>query len=210
MTNGIPRMGRRGLRITLLAVVPGLLLVAGVVVAFSVPRYESRLEEAIRTSDTQEAVGLIRSGRVDLDRRVLLRGPEPEATFVHLAAWYDLPQVIEALDRAGADMEAQIVMNNERPIHTAVDAGAYESLRALIRAGVDLEAKDEFSTTPLMSCVIGDDLDGAVILIDAGADVHYALGDGRDLLFWARSDAMRRLLRDAVAGDQGDHAGPGQ
>ena len=45
-----------------------------------------------------------------------------------------------------------------------------------------------------MICVIGDNLEGADILLEYGANPNYSSPEGKDLLFWAVSDEMKELL----------------
>jgi ankyrin repeat protein len=80
--------------------------------------------------------------------------------------------------------------------------GRLDQAGALIDAGVDLNATDEYGRTPLMIALIHGRLDQAGALIDAGVDLNATAEDGRTPLMIAlihrRLDQVDALIYAGV------------
>ena len=70
-------------------------------------------------------------------------------TAVHWAARTGAGEALTALAKAGADMEPRTERWNATPLHVAVDEGGVEGVEALLAAGVDVNAQDNGSWTPM-------------------------------------------------------------
>jgi ankyrin repeat protein len=117
----------------------------------------------------------------DLPRVKQLLESEPElvhardkdrSTPLHLAAWKDQPDIVEALVEAGADLQA----HNENyhwgttAVHAAAHGNNPRALAALIRLGADVNAlKADGAGTPLAETKIHKATAAAKILKAAGA-----------------------------------------
>ena len=72
-------------------------------------------------------------------------------TPLHVAAIgkSDSSETVEQLIRAGADKEATVPKELERPLHLAIRSGNEACVRCLLESGVDIEARDEWGWRPL-------------------------------------------------------------
>jgi hypothetical protein len=85
----------------------------------------------------------------------------------------------------------------DNQIFTAVGAHDHEWTLELVEAGQDLEARNEIGTTPLIFAVFSDNLEGARILLEHGADPNARRegpGPSGSALFSAGDRAMIDLL----------------
>lgn len=86
-------------------------------------------------------------------------------------------QILEALIKAGANVNAPDAEYGETPIFKACDVdNSADVLRLLVKAGANVNARDQFGRTPLIGCY---DLDCARTLIALGADVSARDNHGR-------------------------------
>ncbi len=86
------------------------------------------------------------------------------------------------------------------PLHDAAIASDETRIIALIEAGADVNARDEWAMTPLnivtAAAAWPDQPKAIIALIDAGADVNASGGDGYTPLHWAKhSDVVKALLK---------------
>lgn len=90
---------------------------------------------------------------------------------LHLAAFFDRPDVVRFLLERGGDPD-QVTRNpmNLQPLHSAVAGGSLESVRLLVDHGADPDAVQEGGWTPLMGAAGGGHEAIVELLIDAGAD----------------------------------------
>ena len=82
-------------------------------------------------------------------------------------------------------------------IFKAISAHDHELTLELVGAGADLEARDEHGATPLIIAAFSDNLEGARILLEHGADPNARRegpGPSGNALFWAQNREMIDLL----------------
>lgn len=82
-------------------------------------------------------------------------------------------------------------------VFTAIGSHDHQRTLELVEAGVDLEARDEHGATPLIFAAYSDDLEGARILLEHGADPNARRegpGPTGSAIFWAQNRPMIDLL----------------
>ncbi len=84
------------------------------------------------------------------------------------------------------------------PIHKAAFQGNIEAIQQHIKAGSDLNEKDQFGSTPLIIATTFGKTDVALALIEAGADMNIINNDGATPLhiaaFFCRTEIVEALL----------------
>ncbi len=116
-------------------------------------------------------------------------------TALHLAAFFGGPEAVAALLAAGADPHA--VAENPmqvRPLNSAIAGGHVESVRALLAAGVDIDAEQQQQVTPLMGAAAGGHREIVEILLAAGADKTRTSADGSTAADYARQRGHEELV----------------
>ena len=96
----------------------------------------------------------IREGRADT-LQFMLRQFKPPVTMVTImiAGQFRHPAVIRALAAAGADMNMVGTIQRKRTpaLHIVARTGSIETIRAMVECGANINARDEWGATPLMS-----------------------------------------------------------
>jgi ankyrin repeat protein len=104
----------------------------------------------------------------------------------------EVEQILTSLIRAGADVNARNSELGETPVFNTSDApNPVDILHILAKAGANLNARDKFGRTPLMTCF---NKDFARALIDLGADVFARDETGRTALGAARESGDKELI----------------
>lgn len=87
-------------------------------------------------------------------------------------------------------------------LHTAVFMGNLSEVRKHIAAGTDLNKKDQYGSTPLISACLFGKTPVALALIEAGADVNLTNQDGSTPLhtasFFCRPEIVKALLQNGA------------
>ncbi|HTR98041.1 MAG TPA: ankyrin repeat domain-containing protein, partial [Candidatus Acidoferrales bacterium] len=109
-------------------------------------------------------------------------------TALHLAAFFDRPALAARLLALHADPRAE-ARNATRvaPLHSAAASRSLATVRALIAAGADVNARQSGGFTALMSAAQAGDAALAEALLAAGADPSLATDDGRTAASLARA-----------------------
>ncbi len=76
-------------------------------------------------------------------------------------------KLVDACTAKSVGMKATVL-----PLHWAIGDGNVDSVRALIEAGADVNAKDVRGATALHQAAYGNNVAVAAVLIEAGADVN--------------------------------------
>ncbi len=97
--------------------------------------------------------------------------------------------------------EVAIETTTEKPsvdIHTAAFMGNLKAIQEHIKAGTDLNKKDQYGSTPLVITATFGKAEAAEALIIGGADLHIRSNDGATPLhiaaFFCRVDVVKALL----------------
>lgn len=141
------------------------------------------------------------TGRADRVRELLAQDPQarhertPEGfTTLGLAAFLGGPEVVAILLEAGADPDDDADNPNRvRPVHAAAAARDRESLRLLLDAGADPNARQQAGFTPLHAAAHADEPELARLLLEHGADPTLKTDDGRDAARIAADDGSGRV-----------------
>ena len=90
----------------------------------------------------------------------------------------------------------------EMDIYTAALFGALKAIGQHIRAGTDLNRKDDYGSTPLIIAATFGKTEVAKALIEAGADLNMTNNDGATALhpaaFLCRTDIVKVLLEHGI------------
>jgi len=100
-------------------------------------------------------------------------------TPLHLAAFFNFPEIAADLLARGADVHARAInaMRNT-PLHAAVAGNATAIARTLLEHGADANARQEGGWTPLHAAAQSGNVELIQLLIEAGATVRVQ-GDNR-------------------------------
>ena len=113
---------------------------------------------------------------------------------LHLAAWYDLPNIVDLLLTKGADPNKPAPYG-WRPLHMA---RSHDVVKALLKAGADIDALDNSGRTPLTIAAAWGKPSVFAMLVNSGASIDAAGGYDKLLNSAARSCCLDiwKLLRD--------------
>ncbi|MHC4538871.1 MAG: ankyrin repeat domain-containing protein [Planctomycetota bacterium] len=110
--------------------------------------------------------------------------------------------IVKLLVEAGADIPT---------IHMAAFVGSVDKLRSFIKAGMDIDTKDEKGRTPLLRAIMGKHIDAVEFLINNGADVNTRDEQGYvplvHALWTLDSDIVKLLLEKGVDVQANDTSG---
>ncbi|XP_072170582.1 uncharacterized protein [Diadema setosum] len=120
------------------------------------------LHEVARTWDPDVAMFLIERGsRVD-------QADSYGRTPLHVAATVNFPGMVDILLDCGADIEYATKGENQTPLHYAARNDACKTLRALVKRGAFLQARDYKGRTPLQVAAEYDRSETARLLLESG------------------------------------------
>lgn len=110
---------------------------------------------------------------IPLDRRAANQGNK-ETKPMHHACWHGNFEVVKLLLESGAEINS-FNDGNETPLQVAArsrpSAASAQIIEFLIKQGANIESRDIFGWTPLISASNIGNLDAVVALVDHGADV---------------------------------------
>ena len=151
------------------------------------------LRKAIKTANVEEVVKLVQQGA-----DVHTPSYKGDSIPLILAATHNkTPDILEALIKAGADVNAVDNMGRTALMRAAENNNAPDILRSLIVAGADVNAMDHSNTTPLM-CAAGsnENPDVLSVLINAGANINT---EGSAPLIWATENNNPNIVKVLIA-----------
>ncbi len=105
--------------------------------------------------------------------------------------------VVRALVRGGAKVDARDGVKHCTALHMAARRGNVEVAEALLDCGADIEVRDSLGETPLRRAVNCNKPGVASLLLSRGADANSKGSKGLTPLLAARSSAMKQVLRGA-------------
>jgi ankyrin repeat protein/truncated hemoglobin YjbI len=103
--------------------------------------------------------------------------------------------IVRALVRSGADVDAREGPKRCSALHMAARRGHVEVAAALLDCGASIEARDSLGDTPLRRAVNCGKTEVAALLLARGADLQSIGSKGITPLLAARTDAMKLLLK---------------
>jgi hemoglobin len=107
-------------------------------------------------------------------------------------------EIVRLLVKAGARVDACDNVKRCTALHMAARRGHVEIATALLDCGADIEARDSADETPLRRAVNCNKTEVAALLVARGADAHSVGSKGLTPLTAARSDVMRRALKQST------------
>ena len=111
------------------------------------------------------------------------------------------PQQVEAVIKAGTDVNAINELGWRTPLMNAAGRNNNpEVLRVLIQAGANVNAKDNYGSTPLMYAALNDNSEVFKALIQAGANVNAKNDDGWTPLMLAAGDNSAEVVSVLIKG----------
>lgn len=182
------------------AVWAGVALVAAsgfLLLPSSVSAADQRLADAVKRQDTAAISALLK-------QRVDVNAPQPDGTTaIHWAVHHDAVATVEALIRAGANVNAATDAG-VTPLWVACTSNARVSIvRLLVGAGAEPSVAPDTGETPLMWCARTNAADAIKALVAHGADVNAReKSSGQTALMWAvaaRHPEVARMLLEAGA-----------
>lgn len=134
-------------------------------------------------------------------RRVGVLVCEGEALAFALAAFFSQPEAARLLLERGSDPRAvSETFGNVTPLHSAAAAGNGDTVRALLAAGADPNARQQGAFTAIHAAAQNGDAQMLEDLLAAGADPSLATDEGKQAIDFATEaghDAIAARLRDA-------------
>jgi truncated hemoglobin YjbI len=103
--------------------------------------------------------------------------------------------VVRALARGGANVNANEGVKRCTALHMAARRGNSEIAAVLLDCGADIDARDSLGDTPLRRSVNCGQLQVASLLLARGADAHSTGSKGLTPSLAARTTGMKQLLR---------------
>jgi ankyrin repeat protein len=91
---------------------------------------------------------------------------------LHIAAEKNYVDVVECLLEAGVDVNIRSEKQKLTPLISAACCGSLEGVKALIKAGADINAQSSTGNTALMLAIDRGKIDVAITLIQSGADLE--------------------------------------
>lgn len=122
-------------------------------------------------------------------------GPDNCFTLLHYAVLADNPLLISDLARRGADVNCYDA-NRMTPLAWPSSA---QSVKALLDAGADISAIDDFGVAPIFYYWGCDDGDAIELLVQAGANVNARNKDGETLLMHHFINASEMCANEVVS-----------
>lgn len=152
---------------------------------------ESALILAIKRKNNEIVSELLDKG-ADVNSRKWDGNPVIMAAVV-----YDNPWAVEKLVQKGADVDAVgNIFFNATPLFWAVERGNLEVVKALIKAGANVNYRDEKSgDSVLLLGAFGGREKIVFELLQNGADVNAKTNWGRDALYWAIKRTNKNIIK---------------
>ena len=162
--------------------------------------------------------GAAAAGSLDMVELLLRLGAEPGVTdagghaplycLANECKVSGVANVVRALIKAGASVDARDGVKHCTALHMAARRGNVELAEALLDCGAEIEARDSLGDTPLRRAVNCGKTDMAALLLARGADPHSKGSKNLTPSLAARTAAMRQILqcREANPNDDGRRA----
>jgi ankyrin repeat protein len=135
----------------------------------------------------------------------------PPSVALHEAAMQGNLEAIRQHIEAGSDLDERDPMGGASPLAIATVFGQIEVLKALIKAGADVNARNNEGSTPLIIATVFDQIEVSRALIEAGADVNARNNEGSTPLHTAallcRTEIVEVLLNNGANKNLKNNAG---
>jgi ankyrin repeat protein len=121
-------------------------------------------------------------------------GDTPEQKFEWTLKNGDLDQVKLIVEQY-KELANKTLPSGRHPLCTAADYGQTEVVRYLIDNGADVNVKDRYGITPLLSAIYENHVECVRILLDKGASKSETAPDGSAYIDCAENDEIKELLK---------------
>ncbi|MCC6490947.1 MAG: ankyrin repeat domain-containing protein [Candidatus Hydrogenedentes bacterium] len=149
------------------------------------------------TAGDQSAVSIAAGNRNEEVFDFLLKAGCPVGPALNSAVFTQNEAIVKKLLKHGVNVNERNEQFGYTPLLTAAEGGNASIVKLLIKAGADLESRDEMSQTPLWAAVSSGHTAIAKILLDAGADINVRSDEGQSLLAnaaWMEEKGVLDLL----------------
>src|SRR3954454_6221134 len=140
-------------------------------------------EEAIMRNELRLAVVALLAGLLALTVTGFSQGPEAADQYYDSIRKNDMGMLNALVNTKGVKFKDK---HATTPLHYAAAVGSVEALRAILSAGAEVNAQNDFGATPLMWAIT--EPEKVRILVAAGADVNVKSKMGRTALFLAAAN----------------------
>uniref|UniRef100_A0A1I7TCN0 ANK_REP_REGION domain-containing protein n=1 Tax=Caenorhabditis tropicalis TaxID=1561998 RepID=A0A1I7TCN0_9PELO len=110
-------------------------------------------------------------------------------------AWNIQNGELDAVKQSVKEQNLHEVYNGRTAIQIAADYGQTAVMEYLISIGADVQAKDKYGITPLLSAVWEGHYDAVKLLLQHGADRSIIAPDGTSLIDCSEDEKIRELLK---------------
>ncbi len=115
---------------------------------------------------------------------------------LHLCSFFQRAKLVTLLLARGAEVDALAANPTQlRPVHSATAGRDLETLRAVLAAHPDVNARQIRGFVALHSAALSGDVEIAEALLRAGANRSLRADDGKDALDFAREGKHQELVR---------------
>ena len=144
--------------------------------------------ECLRRGDLNPMLEEIKAGRVKYDQADEVGNP-----LLHIALWRDdVPIVKDLLPLCPIDLRNS---RGQTPLHLACARGALPLIKLFLDHGADIEARDQYNYSHLLTALQSHRLLAFVCLLQRGADVKCTDINGSNLVHWAANGNDIEFLR---------------
>lgn len=124
--------------------------------------------------------------------------PDQQATLLHLAAYYNSPQTINALISLGANINIQSIQQQLTPLHVAILRGNTAAMDALLEHNPNVNLTSVAGFTPLhYATIMVNDVTTTKKLLNQGANINARDREGRTPVQLAVG-AVKEVLEEAA------------
>ena len=135
----------------------------------------------------------------------------PPSVSLHEAAFQGNLEAIQQHIEADSDLNEKDPVSGASPLIIAAVFGQIEVVRALIKAGADVNSRNNEGSTPLITAAVFGQIEVARALIEAGADVNSRNNEGSTPLhtaaFFCRTEIVEALLDNGADKNARNNAG---
>ncbi|CAL2049545.1 hypothetical protein CAEBREN_09821 [Caenorhabditis brenneri] len=111
-------------------------------------------------------------------------------------AWNVQNGELDAVKQSVNEKNVHEIHNGRTAVQIAADYGQAAVIDYLISIGANIQEKDKYGITPLLSAVWEGHFDAVKLLLQHGADRHISAPDGTALIDCTEEEPIRELLKN--------------